>query len=161
MKDEIGRALQSYSSVRPMLAYIYWTAANLVEVDVTIDIFVSCQCSPPSVLPFLELVQRLILHLFLHVYFTSLLGSPCSSQTTYYPQSTDIVLGRGTTKVCGFRKLSIVPQLVGCPRVQWIRMLLFLLVITDILLKKPQCPIVQFVMFMRNYPLWSCHLKEL
>lgn len=51
MKDEIGRVPQGYGSVRPMLGHVGWTAANLLEVDVTIDVFVSHPCSPHSVLP--------------------------------------------------------------------------------------------------------------
>lgn len=82
-KDEIGRVPQGYGSVRPMLGHVGWTAANLVEVDVTIDVFVSHPCSPHSVLPTLLGDTGLILRLFFRGYFTSLVGSPCSSQTLY------------------------------------------------------------------------------
>lgn len=96
MKDEIRRDTQGYGSVRPILGHVYWTAANPVEVDVTIDIFVSCHAPLSQCPPFSWGVHRLILHFCLYIYFPSLLGNPSSSQASYYPLSTDTVIDRAT-----------------------------------------------------------------
>lgn len=109
------------------------TAANLVEVDVTIDSFVSCPCSPLSAPLFLIGIQ---VHLtFLPSYILSLFArklpqftSPMLSLKHSIDRDTPIVYVLHSTSVSRLSQ-----------QVQWMSVFLFLISFTEVLIEKTQC----------------------